>query len=99
MKINEKIKMFFIDKQKSNKEIGDLYGTSPQTVGNYLNGNRDIPTDFIVWLKKMYPEIDLNKLFTKDDITEIIVVDLKNNAERKREILREVDQILKKYLD
>lgn len=99
MKVNEKIKLFFEKEKISNIKIGELYGCTSATVGNYLNGNRDIPSDFIIWLKKNYPQIDLNILFKEDNITEISVVVLKDNTEKKREILKEMDQILKKYLD
>lgn len=98
MKINEKIKLFFNNKRMSNTEIGQLYGCTSATVGNYLNGNREIPSDFIVWLKITYPDIDLNILFKDDEITEISVIKLEDNTAKKREILLDIEGILNKYL-
>ncbi len=98
MKINEKIKLFFTNKKMSNTEIGQLYGCTSATVGNYLNGNREIPSDFIVWLKITYPDIDLNILFKDDEITEISVVKLEDNIAKKREMLLDIEGILNKYL-
>ncbi|MCX8533058.1 hypothetical protein [Chryseobacterium luquanense] len=82
----------------SNIEIGQLYGCTSATVGNYLNGNREIPSDFIVWLKITYPDIDLNILFKDDEITEISVVKLVDNTANKREMLKDIEGILNKYL-
>lgn len=98
MKINEKIKLFFTNKNMSNTEIGLLYGVTSATIGHYLNGKREIPSDFIVWLKITYPNIDLNILFNDDDITEISVVQLEDNTAKKREILLDIEGILNKYL-
>jgi len=98
MRINEKIKIFFHQEGKSNTEISGLYGATSATIGNYLNGRREIPVDFVVWLKKTYPDIDLNILFKDDEITNIKVVDLEKTEELKREIAREIEVVLSKYL-
>ncbi|AZA93013.1 Uncharacterised protein [Chryseobacterium nakagawai] len=96
MTISEKIKLFFIQKKVTYDEIGKLYGSSGQTVGNYVNGRREIPTDFLFWLKKNYPEIDFNKLFEEND-SHHIVTD-KNNIANKDEIKKEIDKILDQFL-
>ena len=97
MKINEKIKFFFTAKGLTNTEIGDLYGSTSATIGNYFNGKRDIPIDFILWLKNEYPEMDLNILFKDDENTEICVVKVSDTADIKNEILKEMETVLKKY--
>ncbi len=98
MKINEKIKVFFNKTGQSNIEIGELYGSTSATIGNYLNGKREIPVDFIVWLKKYCPEIDLNILFSDDEVTEICIAKINDSPEKKKEILKEIESVLKKYI-
>lgn len=67
MKINEKISQFLEDKKISLSEIGRRYGTTHQTISNYLNGNRALPLDFLVWLLSEFPDMDANKLLREDN--------------------------------
>ncbi|KFF26896.1 helix-turn-helix domain-containing protein [Chryseobacterium vrystaatense] len=95
MEISEKIKLFFETNRLSNSEIGEEYGATKQSIGNYINGRREIPIDFLVWLKKKFPEIDYNKLFSEDNSNEII---FNENNPSKELILKEIDSILSKYI-
>ena len=96
MTISEKIKMFFITKKVTHDEIAKLYGSTAQTVGNYVNGRREMPLEFLTWLKKNYPEIDFNKLFTENNSHQI--TNEPKNMEMKEEMKREIDKILDRYL-
>ena len=95
MEISEKIKLFFETNRFSNSEIGEEYGATKQTIGNYTSGRREIPIDFLVWLKKKFPEIDYNKLFSEDDSKEII---FSEGSASKDIILKEIEQVLTKHL-
>lgn len=98
MSIRDKIKEFFLQLDKTHTEIGFLYGVSQQTITNYLNGKREIPLTFILWLKQTYPEIDLNSLFSeeyKSIVSESKVKYARKNS--KEEALKEIGEIMDKY--
>ncbi len=97
MTINEKIKFFFIGKKITYEEIGNLYGASGQTIGNYVNGRREIPTEFYVWLKEHFPEIDFNKLFTVSDSINITMDSEKKLS--KQQILNEIEKVLSQFIN
>lgn len=99
MKISEKIKEFFDEKGWSHTEIGAKYGVSQQTITNYLNEKRAIPLDFLVWMKEVFPEVDINSIISKKE--NHIVSESKAMNKRKEsreEILKEFGKILDNYL-
>jgi transcriptional regulator with XRE-family HTH domain len=95
MTVSEKIKFFFLGKKITFEEIGNLFGTSGQTIGNYVNGRREIPTDFFLWLKANYPEIDFNKLFSGSDSGNITIDGKPINTQQ---ILLDIEKILNNHL-
>lgn len=96
MTVSEKIKTFFLRKKITYEEISNLYGTSAQTVGNYVNGRREIPTEFYLWLKANYPEIDFNKLFSGADNSNITVES--GSQINKQQILTDIEKILSNHI-
>lgn len=99
MNINEKLKYFFLQKKMSQGQIAeDFGGVTSQSIGLYLNGKRDIPTDFIIWLKKKFPDIDLNKLFINDENSNIYFEKEEKIENKKEKILAEFTNLLNKHL-
>ncbi len=98
MNIKDKLKDFFIKLNITHTEIGAAYGVSQQTITNYMNGKREIPLVFIVWLKKTYPYIDLNSLLSDSHKT-IVSEPHKGygNENLKTEALKEIGEIMDKY--
>lgn len=65
---NEKLQLFFKDKGLKQYEIGKILGYSPAMIGRYLKGSDKINADFIIKLVKKFPDVDLQYLFSEDDI-------------------------------
>ena len=98
MNIKSKLKSFFSENNLTYTEVAFLYGVSQQSITNYLNGKREIPLTFIIWLKKTYPDINLNSLFS--DEYELMVSEPKEkygSVQSKVAALKEIGEIMDKY--
>lgn len=67
----EKLSSFFKSKKLKQKEVGAILGFSPAMIGRYLNGTAGISSDFLLRLSKNFPELDLNDVFTTDDVNAV----------------------------
>ncbi len=98
MSIKNKLKLFLSKNHLTYTEVAFMYGVSQQTITNYMNGKREIPLAFIIWLKKTYPDINLNSLFSDD--YELMVSEPRENygnEKSKAEALKEIGEIMDKY--
>ena len=64
---NEKLHLFFKEKGLKQYEIGELLGYSPTMISRYLKGTDKINADFIVKLVKVFPDVDLQYIFSDDE--------------------------------
>lgn len=64
---NEKLQLFFKEKDLKQYEIGELLGYSPTMISRYLKGTDKINADFIIKLVKVFPDVDLQYIFSDDD--------------------------------
>lgn len=97
MEYNEKMRMFFKSKGLSQKEVSDLVGTAPAMISRFLNGTSDFGPDFIISLVKVFPDIDLQYIFSKDQTQPIAVQEPKvDYGTEDDDIIRELELIEKK---
>ena len=95
MEIREKILYFIKNENIKREEIARKAKISVPTLSNYLNGNREIPLSFLIWLLTEYKMIDPRKLF---DFKENDIRFLGNNivAEDREEFINKKDDLLNK---
>lgn len=102
MKINEKISMFIEEKGVKNSFLADKLEISHQYLGQILKGKKNVTLDFLLNLKKEYPEIDLNKL-TEDNFSNISILNEPNadygknrDGDKYYNSLQEIKKVLEK---
>lgn len=71
MKYNEKLRLFFINKGLSQKDVGKRLGHAPAMISRFWSGESNFGPKFIVSLVKEFPDIDLKYIFSEE--TENIV--------------------------
>ncbi len=102
MKINKKISQYFFENNISGKEIAESYGGTVQNVSNILNRESGkVPFEFLEWLAKHHPKLDLNALLREDEKNFVVresSAHYKLNEDVKKEILNEMSKILDRYL-
>lgn len=77
MTINEKVFNFLKEKGAKNSYLALRLDISQQYLGQILKGKKNVTLDFLLNLKKEYPEIDLNKL-TEDNFSNIVILNEPN---------------------
>lgn len=93
MGFHKKIKEYFEKQNISNRQIAEVIGYSDVMTGRYLKSSKP-NYEFILALKKAYPDIDLNYLFEDDEGNSILNED-GSNYKNPEVIIDKIDYQLK----
>ena len=67
MEIRKKISLFMENEKIEVSQIAQKSGKAQPTISNYINGKREIPLSFLIWLIGEYKIIDPRKLFDNSE--------------------------------
>ena len=70
MKYDEKLRLFFKSKGLTQKKVSEELNIAPAMISRYINGVSVFPADFLTALVKHYPDIDLQYIFSEDEVLE-----------------------------
>ena len=70
MTYDEKLRLFFKSKGLTQKKVSEELNIAPAMISRYINGVSVFPADFLTALVKHYPDIDLQYIFSDDEIVE-----------------------------
>lgn len=101
MEIREKISFLLKKNKVSQREMAELQGMTPSNLSQILQGKQSLSLNFILNLKKEFPELDYNTLLNDDlDATDIMAVAEQNTPYEKqlspKSALQEIKKILEK---
>lgn len=85
MSYSKKLHYFFKAKNISNKELAERLDVSETMIGRYLKGDANFPPSFIMKMVAMFPDIDLQYIFSEEIPTGV--------AEDKSNYLKEMNVI------
>jgi len=71
MTVYQRVKFSLNEKDISIEDAAKLSGRSSRTIRNWFEGKNPIHIDFLSWLKKEYPELDMNWLFSGEGEMEL----------------------------
>lgn len=67
MQYNDKLRLFFKNKELSQKEVAERLGYAPAMISRFLRGESSFGPDFIVTLIKEFPDVNLQYIFSEDN--------------------------------
>jgi transcriptional regulator with XRE-family HTH domain len=67
MSYSKKLHYFFKGKNISNKELAERLEISETMIGRYQKGDANFNPTFLVKLKNVFPEINLNYIFSEEE--------------------------------
>lgn len=85
MSYSKKLHYFFKAKNITNKELAERLDVSETMIGRYLKGEANFPPSFIMKMVAMFPDIDLQYIFSEEIPTGV--------AEDKSNYLKEMNVI------
>ena len=97
MEIRKKISLFMENEKIEVSQIAQKSGKAQPTISNYINGKREIPLSFLIWLIGEYKIIDPRKLF--DNSEDIRYAVDKSVAEDREEYGKKKEILIKKISD
>ena len=97
MEIRKKISLFMENEKIEVSQIAQKSGKAQPTISNYINGKREIPLSFLIWLIGEYKIIDPRKLF--DNSEDIRYAVDKIVAEDREEYGKKIEILIKKISD
>lgn len=90
---NEKLGRFFKSKGLKQKEVAEMLGVSPAMMGRYIHGTANIGSEFLIGLRKNFPELDLNYIFTNENSEELNLLNDPRDLYEKTNILNDLADI------
>jgi len=99
----EKMRLYFKNRDISQKEISKKTGQAPAMISRYLSGASSFSSDFIAILIREFPDIDLNYIFSVKENNEANepneLYGLTNEIiDKEMEIIQDKLAIVRKYL-
>ena len=103
MEIREKIFYFLQNENIKREDFAKKAKISVSTLSNYINGKREIPISFLMWLLKEYKIIDVRKLFDinetdiRHSVNQIVAEDRAEYGIKKDLLIKEVSKLLDEF--
>lgn len=102
MEIREKISLFMKNENIEVSQLAKKCGKSQPTISNYLNGKREIPLSFLIWMLTEYKIIDPRKLFSKSEdiryeIDYMVAESREEYGNKKQKLINEISKILDEF--
>lgn len=92
MTYNEKLRLFFKSIGLSQKEVSERLLVSPSMLSRYFKGSDNFSSEFVFKLVKEFPEIDLQYIFSDDNLSGIT----KDDQVIQLDVMKELELIEKK---
>ena len=95
MEIRKKISLFMENEKIEVSQIAQKSGKAQPTISNYINGKREIPLSFLIWLIGEYKIIDPRKLFDNSEdiryaVDKIVAEDRKEYGKKKEILIKKM---------
>lgn len=104
MAYNEKLHYFLKSKNMTNKEMAEMLSVSETMIGRYMSGDANFPPVFLSKLVLVFPDVDLNYIFSDeksrmDEVAEEATVYPRTiNISNEIEIIQQRLELIKKSL-
>ena len=102
MEIRKKISLFMENEKIEVSQIAQKSGKAQPTISNYINGKREIPLSFLIWLIGEYKIIDPRKLFDNSEdiryaVDKIVAEDREEYGKKKEILIKKISDILDEF--
>lgn len=99
MEIRKKISLFMENEKIEVSQIAQKCGKAQPTISNYINGKREIPISFLIWLLDEYKIIDPRKLFDNSEdirypVDKIVAEDREEYGKKKEILIKKISDII-----
>ena len=99
MEIRKKISLFMENEKIEVSQIAQKSGKAQPTISNYINGKREIPISFLIWLLDEYKIIDPRKLFDNSEdiryaVDKIVAEDREEYGRQKEILIKKISDII-----
>ena len=99
MEIRKKISLFMENEKIEVSQIAQKSGKAQPTISNYINGKREIPLSFLIWLIGEYKIIDPRKLFDNSEdiryaVDKIVGEDREEYGKKKEILIKKISDII-----